>query len=109
MATIRQRILQLKAMGYSTEECWREVHSSHKDCTKTYVQQVLAKNAGESNHQRRTELIYEMCLEILANQRLLLHAFKPDTVKRAMDRMELREHPPKTTTPLPEGQDRSGL
>ena len=101
MATVRQRILQLKSLGYSAEECWREVKYVSKDVTKTYVNQVLAKNAGESNHQRRTELIYEMNLEILSLLRLFLHGFTPRTIAKAKERLELN-HQHKVASPLPE-------
>jgi hypothetical protein len=90
MATIRDRVLQLHALAYTPAEIKKEMFSQGTKVTKTYILQVLALKAGESGHYRRTELIYEMLLDIQAKLDLFLGGFTERTVQRAKDRLDVR-------------------
>jgi len=102
MATVRDRILELHNRGYSRDEIFKEFRSEgNRTLTKTYIAQCLASRAKESHHQRRQELMYEMLLEISAKLELFTQAINPTTLRRAMDRLETRKHPPLEAHPLP--------
>lgn len=101
MATVRQRILELHGMGYSPDECYRELHHLSRTVSKAYVLAVLDKHTAKATQNRRIELTYELCLEINTRLKMLTEVLNPETVQKAMARLELRQAS-KTVKPLPE-------
>lgn len=101
MATVRERVLQLRALGYAPAEICKEMESEGRKTTKTYVNHVLASVASESQHYRRTELCYEMLCNLTARIEMLTQVMDPRTVRNAMDRLEVYRHPPTESSPLP--------
>jgi hypothetical protein len=100
MATIRQQILELRGRGYTPTEIYKEMFSRTGSVSKTLVMTTLRERDSESNHQRRTELIYEMVCKITAMLESV-PGMRSDSIQKRIDRMQAREHPVKEVRPLP--------
>jgi hypothetical protein len=107
MAKIRDQILDLHAKAYTSSEILHELKDRKIPVSKAYIQQVLALKAGDSAHFRRTELIYEMNLEILALLRSLVQ-MKRSKLDAIMARMEVREQPPMDVHEIPHSTESGG-